>query len=270
MKDIFSFFQGVFTFFKSITKNMHKKCAVIASGAMVIAVVCFNSTCYGGSGKNNVIVAYANTGEDKLTQDEDIDELLTEENGLADSVSEIAFEGQLPSLITNISSTVPSKDMFSCVSESEIEADVEYVEVVRVGASPEAAMPIIEITQEDYENLVRIVEAEATDLDVKAKILVANVVINRVFSEAFPDTVTEVIYQGDGEQFRPIKDGRFYSVELTESSYEAVDRALMGEDYSEGALFFASTASAHENSWFATSLNRLFEYNGHVFFTFWE
>lgn len=270
MKDIFSFFQGVFTFFKSITKNMHKKCAIIASGAMVIAVVCFNSTCYGGSGKNNIVVAYANTGEDKLTQDEDLEEILAEENELADSVSENTFEGQLPSLIVSLSSTEPLEDMFSVESESEIEADVEYVDVVKVGVSPEAVETVIELTQEDYDNLVRIVEAEATGLDAKAKILVANVVINRVLSDAFPDTVTEVIFQGNGEQFQPIMDGRFYSVELTESSYEAVDRALMGEDYSEGALFFAATASAGENSWFVKSLDKLFEYNGHVFFTFGE
>ena len=40
------------------------------------------------------------------------------------------------------------------------------------------------------------------------------------------------------------------------------------EDYEEGALFFAATASAGEGSWFATHLRRLFEDEGHVFFTF--
>ena len=102
-----------------------------------------------------------------------------------------------------------------------------------------------------------------------AKILVANVVINRVFSKEFPDNVTDVIYQGNGVQFQPIMDGRFYSVTLTDTSYEAVDRALVGEDYSDGALFFAASASAGEGSWFAMNLNRLFEYNGHVFFNFY-
>ena len=97
----------------------------------------------------------------------------------------------------------------------------------------------------------------------------ANVVINRVFSKDFKDTVTGVIFEGDGEQFQPVRDGRFYSVVLTDTSYEAVDRALIGEDYSQGALFFATEYASREGSWFATHLKRLFEYNGHVFFGYY-
>ena len=51
------------------------------------------------------------------------------------------------------------------------------------------------ISIEDYENLLRIVEAEAGGEDETGKLLVANVVLNRVESESFPDTITEVILQ---------------------------------------------------------------------------
>ena len=70
-------------------------------------------------------------------------------------------------------------------------------------------------------------------------------------------------------KLQPVRDGRFYSVVLTDTSYEAVDRALIGEDYSQGALFFATDYASSEGSWFATHLKRLFEYNGHVFFGYY-
>ena len=51
---------------------------------------------------------------------------------------------------------------------------------------------IIDLNEEDYHNLLKIVEAEAGGEDRKGKLLVANVVINRVKNEQFPDTVTDV------------------------------------------------------------------------------
>ena len=51
-------------------------------------------------------------------------------------------------------------------------------------------------------------EAEATGEDIIGKILVANVIFNRMESEEFPDTVKEVVFQkvGDKYQFSPIAD----------------------------------------------------------------
>ena len=93
-----------------------------------------------------------------------------------------------------------------------------------------------------------------------------DVIINRVRRKDFPDTITDVIFQGNGQQFQPVMDGRFYTVNVTESTVEAVDRALYGEDYSQGATFFAAKASAGAGSWHASALTRLFEYGGHVYF----
>lgn len=125
---------------------------------------------------------------------------------------------------------------------------------------------VISYSQTDYENFLRIVEAEATGGDMKSKILVANVVINRVKSAAFPNTLTEVIFQGNGHQFQPVMDGRFYSVVVSSTTVEAVERALAGEDYSQGATFFASLYAAGPGSWHAENLIKLFEYGGHAFF----
>lgn len=265
MKNIFSLFQGVFTFFKTISKSMYRRCAIIASGSAVIAVVCLNSTCYGGGGKNNVASSINGPGQAIESEEDEDEETEEEQRMFASLIIDTAQPSECMSMPLMVDHTFSGFLKYKCVY-ADVKANNDDTDIALVSA--DYINPIITITEEDYNNLVRIVEAEATGLDVVAKILVANVVINRVFSSTFPDNVTEVIYQGNGAQFQPIMDGRFYSVELTESSYEAVDRALVGEDYSEGALFFAATASAGEGSWFDTRLKRLFEYEGHVFFTF--
>jgi spore germination cell wall hydrolase CwlJ-like protein len=129
---------------------------------------------------------------------------------------------------------------------------------------------IYQISDRDYQILSRIVEAEATDKDSKSKILVANVVLNRMKSAEFPDTVEAVVFQRENGavQFSPTADGRYYSVDVTENSKECVDRALKGEDYSEGALYFVerSIADPDNLSWFDRALTKLFEYEGHAFY----
>ena len=125
---------------------------------------------------------------------------------------------------------------------------------------------VIELIGEDYDNFLRIVEAEATGSDVAAKMMVANVIINRVKSPAFPSRVTDVIFQGNGEQFEPIRDGRFYTVTVTDSTVEAVNRALYGEDNSQGATFFATLYASRPGTWHAQNLEKLFEYGGHAYF----
>jgi len=131
--------------------------------------------------------------------------------------------------------------------------------------------PLI-ITEEDKEVLLRIVEAEATCEDIKGRMLVANVVLNRVVSERFPDNITEVVFQNNGEtyQFAPIKDGRYWSVTVSEETIEAVERVLSGEDVSKGALFFAARSMARKSAmrWFDTSLKFLFRHGVHEFFTY--
>lgn len=126
------------------------------------------------------------------------------------------------------------------------------------------------ITEEDKEVLLRIVEAEATCEDIKGRMLVANVILNRVVSEKFPDSITEVVFQNNGVtyQFAPIKDGRFWSVTVSEETREAVERVLTGEDYSQGAMYFAARRLANQKAmrWFDTSLKYLFRHGVHEFF----
>lgn len=128
----------------------------------------------------------------------------------------------------------------------------------------------ISATSEDIENLMRIVQAEAGGEDRKGKLLVANVVINRVKNPKFPNNITDVVFQRKKNvtQFSPVSNGRIYNVQISEDTREAVYSALYGEDVSEGALFFMARkyADPENEEWFDNNLTYLFSYGGHDFF----
>ena len=119
---------------------------------------------------------------------------------------------------------------------------------------------------EDYQTLLRIVEAEAGVCDSKGKILVANVVLNRVGSDEFPDTIRDVVYQPS--QFSPVSNGSINTCKVTAQTLECVNRALAGEDYSQGALYFMNRSASRTGAvhWFDGRLTYLFSHERHEFF----
>lgn len=160
----------------------------------------------------------------------------------------------------------------SGVSELNVSASMENtVNSFDSAATSLAASPKI-MSDTDYETLLRIVEAEAGGEDLKGKILVANVIMNRVNHEEFPDTVTDVVweYRSGVPQFSPTYDGRINRVTVSEETREAVKQVLEGVDYSEGALFFIqkSAAEKHNVEWFEEDLKSLFKHGVHEFYTY--
>ncbi len=125
----------------------------------------------------------------------------------------------------------------------------------------EMVQPVLPV--EEYKALCKIVQAEAGNQDARGKQLIANVVLNRVANDHFPDTVREVIHQDNGgiTQFAPTKNGSFRSAEISIDTMAAVNRALAGEDVSGGALYFKAGS---ETSW--GGLTFLFQHGNHVFF----
>ncbi len=128
-----------------------------------------------------------------------------------------------------------------------------------------------QLSDKDYDALLRIVEAEAGGEDQNGKLLVANVVLNRVNSDVFPDTVWDVVMQREQgiAQFSPTVDGRFQNVSVSEDTRTAVERALYGEDISQGALYFCAREKADSDKlkWFDRKLTKLFAYGHHEFFS---
>lgn len=122
------------------------------------------------------------------------------------------------------------------------------------------------ITEDDYEVLLRIVEAEAGGEDIIGKMLVANVVLNRLEIGFGGDTITDVVfYKG---QFTPAMTGKIFRVTVSEETIEAVERVMDGEDHSEGAIYFMARKLASKKGirWFDKNLKFLFKHGCHEFF----
>ena len=151
-------------------------------------------------------------------------------------------------------------EMLESVSSGQRVVDYEVLEQTKK----------YQLSDKDYDALLRIVEAEAGGEDQDGMLLVANVVLNRVNNELFPDTVLEVVMQKEqgSAQFSPTVDGRFTNVCVSDDTVAAVERALYGEDISQGALYFCAREKADSDKlkWFDRKLTRLFSYGHHEFF----
>lgn len=90
--------------------------------------------------------------------------------------------------------------------------------------------------------LSRIISAESQGESLEGQIAVGNVVLNRVISEEFPDTIPAVIFDRvDGVQFEPVENGTIYRAP-TAQSVEAAKRVLNGEETIGKALYFYAPA----------------------------
>lgn len=111
--------------------------------------------------------------------------------------------------------------------------------------------------------LARIAMAEAEGCNIRTKTLIIMCVLNRVWSDEFPDTIEEVIFQEN--QFSPIDNGRWDRVEPNEDCYEAVRIVMEAKyDYSGGATYFENCAD--EDNWHSRDLEYLYESEGIRFY----
>lgn len=96
--------------------------------------------------------------------------------------------------------------------------------------------------------LARIIQAESGGEPMKGKILVGNVVMNRVLSSAFPNTIYGVIFDRKyGVQFTPIINGSIYNTP-SEESIIAAKLCLDSYYISRAALYFLNPVIA-QNFW---------------------
>jgi N-acetylmuramoyl-L-alanine amidase len=87
-----------------------------------------------------------------------------------------------------------------------------------------------------------------------------------VKNKKFPNSVKAVVYEPS--QFSPVLDGTINSCKVTQQTIDCVNRALEGEDYSGGALYFMNRGiSASSNvRWFDGKLTYVMQHGGHEFY----
>ncbi len=103
--------------------------------------------------------------------------------------------------------------------------------------------------------LSRIISAESSGEPLAGQIAVGNVVVNRVLSKDYPDTVKGVVFDSKGGvQFTPVSNGAIYKKPARSSVY-AAKLVMRGESVAGKCLFFFNP-SISTSSWI--SANRTF------------
>ena len=97
----------------------------------------------------------------------------------------------------------------------------------------------------DVDLLARLISAEARGEPYAGQVAVGAVVLNRVESPAFPNTMSGVIYQSGA--FTCLQDGQFWGT-VADSAYKAARDAINGWDPSGGAIYYYNPATA-TSSW---------------------
>jgi len=287
LQQISQFFRGMSV---RVTKRMYRSSAVFMAGAAVITVIAFTSTGFGSSGKN-ALTAFAET---RALEDATDDENVEEEETASQAKVQINLTDpkmQAQQLAGNllekevIQKQELEKESFTRIQrmneqialeeEAKKQAQLAAEEAQKAKEAEEAAAKKAEeekaaratsLSDEDYNVLLKIVQAEAGVCDDEGKILVANVILNRVKSGKFPSTVKGVVYSPS--QFSPVSNGSINSVKVTSNTIDCVKRALEGEDYSNGALYFMNRRGSRSGaiSWFDSHLTYLFQHGNHEFF----
>lgn len=284
-----SFLHSAYQFLKkplaAIGKKRYVHSTAIMLGAGFTLTAAFQTGWFVGESRDALAAMTESTGYEEQTQSTWEMETDTEAK-IQVGLTDMRIDGQL--LVGGL-----LEKNVQIQSEMKAEAEIQRLERVRVRqaeeeqAAAEKAAAIAEAarqeaqakeeaerrkksmvyyTDADYNVLLRIVQAEAGICDEKGKILVANVILNRVRSSQFPGNITDVVYMK--QQFSPVSDGSINRVKVTQETIDCVNRALAGEDYSQGALYFMYRGGSQKSnvSWFDSSLTYLFRHERHEFF----
>ena len=97
--------------------------------------------------------------------------------------------------------------------------------------------------------LSRIIEAESGAEPYRGKLAVGNVILNRVKSSDFPNSIYGVIFdRKNGVQFTPVANGTIYNTPSAES-IRAAEACLNGTNVVGNCLYFFNPKTATKASW---------------------
>ena len=139
----------------------------------------------------------------------------------------------------------------------------DYISDVTKGKNGEN---ITEYDSNDLFWLSRIIYAEAGIEPFEGKLAVGSVVMNRVISEKYPDTVYGVIFDTKfGVQFTPAATGAIYN-SPDEDSILAAKMCLGGYSVSDEILFFLNEAIA-TSTWMQDNCDFVMSIGNHDFYS---
>lgn len=125
-------------------------------------------------------------------------------------------------------------------------------------------------TNRSYSNdeiywLAKIISCESEDEPMKGKIAVGNVVLNRVKSDEYPNTIYSVIFDKEfGYQFQPVANGSIYK-DAVQDAYLAAKLCLEGHNVVADCMYFLNPDKA-TSFWITQNKNYYTTIGNHDFY----
>ena len=188
--------------------------------------------------------------EQQIAEKAELDELKIQVEAEKSQVSGLV--SQTRSNISNYSGQISEAEQAALQYEEDLKAKDEDIEALKKKLAEEIRLSqlsanstkrdISEVTfaEDDRYLLANLIYCEAGGEPYEGQVAVGAVVINRVLSSVFPDTVVGVIYAN--RQFSPVASGRLALAlgenRATESCYRAADEAMAGVTNVGGCVYF--------------------------------
>lgn len=139
-------------------------------------------------------------------------------------------------------SSLSEKGVFVIELKSKSQREILRSKKIKKFNKNESDSHDIKISREDFNKLAYTVEQEAHDLSYEHKELVAQVILNRVYHEKFPNSISGVLTQRN--QFQGYIN---YKTKKFEPTYETIlaCRKVLKNNYYNNILFFYNRDIAH-------------------------
>lgn len=108
----------------------------------------------------------------------------------------------------------------------------------------------VEITPSELDEMASIIYLEARNQSAAGQQAVAEVILNRVINDGFPNTITEVIHQGESSgvlQFTTVQI--LHTAKPTIEQYRAINEALYGDNILPSDVVFFSRKGENDRVW---------------------
>ena len=184
--------------------------------------------------------------DEKATLDEYHEETYAEQQKFAGYVSDTS------SSITQYSGQIKQAEALADAIEEQAKQEAQDIAALKKQLAEEIAMSKlaaqsewrdiseVQFAEGDRMLLANLIYCEAGNQPYAGQLAVGSVVINRVLSSVYPDTVVGVIYQN--KQFSPVGDGHLALAlaenKATAACYKAADEAMAGQTNVGNCVYF--------------------------------
>lgn len=189
--------------------------------------------------------------EEQLTKEKEELDALREETA-AEQAKVTGYVNSTSSSINQYAGQIADAEAVAQAYEDEIKKNEENIAYLKQKLAEEIALSKLaaqskwrDISEVDFADgdrylLANLIYCEAGGESYAGQLAVGAVVINRVLSSVYPDTVTGVIYQN--KQFSPVASGRLALAlaenRATASCYKAADEAMSGQTNVGNCVYF--------------------------------